>query len=120
MIDVVVSVSLPSGRRIRWDQNPYQKADKTEKRAAGLFMALCPIAFLIFFGNVNYFESWVDSMIYGHHSIIWFYMAFIGVVCFAVFIMPKVASKIPLFISIPIAVVMWLIFGWFSWTHFWR
>jgi hypothetical protein len=83
-------------------------------------MALCPIVFLIFFGNPKPFDSWVDSMMYGHHSIIWLYLGFIGMVCIALIIGFKVAPKISLFVSAPIAVVMWLIFGWFSWTHFWR
>jgi hypothetical protein len=98
MIDAVVS--LRSGRRIRWDQNPYQKADETEKCAAGLFMALCPIVFLIFFGSAEFFESWVDSMIYGHHSIIWLYLGFIGAVCFWTFYPYEGrAESAPVFIS---------------------
>ena len=81
-------------------------------------MALWPICLLIFFENMKFFDSWVDSMMYGRHSIIWLYLGFIGAVCFALILAFKVAPKIPLFISVPIAVVVWPIFGWFAWKHF--
>jgi magnesium-transporting ATPase (P-type) len=118
-IDVIASF-LGGYWHVKWNQDPYRKATEAQKRESALFMVFCPIAFLVLFGNRKYFDSWVDSMMYGHHSIIWFYLAFIGIVCLAVFIMPKIAQKIPLFISVPVAVAMWLIFGWFSWTHFWK
>jgi hypothetical protein len=104
-------------RRVRWDEEPLQKATEVQKRVGGLFMALWPISLLIFFLNRKFFDSWVDSMIYGRHSIVWFYLAFIGAVCFALLIAFKVAPKIPLYLSIPVAIAAWPIFLWFAWTH---
>ena len=80
-------------------------------------MALWPVSLLIFFGNGKTFDGWVDSMMYGRHSIIWLYLAIISVVCVALVIGFKVAPKIPLAVSIPVAVVMWPLFLWFAWTH---
>ena len=116
-IDLITAFYGHGIRRIRWDQDPYQKADLSQKRAAALFMALSPIFFLIFFGRRKSFDSWVDSMMYGRHSIIWFYLAFIGTVCFALVIGYKVAPKIPLFVSIPMAIMAWVIFISCGWTH---
>jgi len=80
-------------------------------------MALWPISLLILVSHTEAFGRWVDSMMYGRHSMIWFYLAFIGIVCFGIFIAFKIAPKIPLFVSIPIAVIMWPIFLWFAWMH---
>lgn len=118
-IDVIVATfghgRLP--RRIRWNEDPFQKATEEEKHYAGLFMAFIPIFFLVFFANMKSFGSWVDSMMYGHHSIVWLYLsAFIliggiGGILFAV------GPKTPLFVSVPVAVVMWPILLWFVWKH---
>jgi hypothetical protein len=112
-IDVIVS--LRSGRIVRWDKEPYQKATQTQKRVGGLFMALFPILFLIFLQNIKLFDSWINSML--HNSVAWLYLAFIGGVCFALLIAFKVAPKTPLIVSVPIAVVAWPLFLWFACSH---
>ena len=116
-VDLIAAFYSRRLSQVRWDQDPYQKATKSQKRESALFIALFPIAGLFFFGNLKYFDSWVDSMIYGHHSIIWFYLAFTGIVCLAVFFFPVIAQKIPLFISVPPAIVAWPIFLWYGWNH---
>jgi uncharacterized protein YacL len=112
-IDVLVS--FRSGRIVRWDEEPFQKSSEVQKRVGGLFMALFPISFLIFLKNAKLVDSWVDSML--RSSVAWLYLGFIGGVCFALLIAFKFASKIPLIISVPIAVVAWPVFLWFAWTH---
>jgi len=112
-IDVVVS--FRTGRRIRWDEEPFKKSSESQRRVGGLFMALFPISFLIFLKNAKLVDSWVASML--RSSVAWLYLGFIGVACFAVFIAFKIAPKIPLIISVPIAVLAWPTVLWFAWTH---
>ena len=112
-IDVVVS--FRTGRRVRWDEEPFQKSSEAQKRVGGLFMALFPISFLILSENIKLVDSWMDSIL--RNSVAWLYVGFIGGVCFALLIAFKVAPKIPLIVSVPIAVVAWPVFLWFAWTH---
>jgi hypothetical protein len=112
-IDVVVS--LRSGRIVRWNEDPFQKATETQKRISGLFMAIFPISFLIFLKNDKAVDSCVELML--RSSVAWLYLCFIGGVCFALLIAFKIAPKIPLIISVPIAVVAWPVFLWFAWTR---
>ena len=86
-----VIVSFYALRPIRWDREPYQKATLAEKRVAAMFMALCPVASLDFFSNTERFGRWVDSMIYGRHAMIWFYLVIFGVVFITVVIQYKIA-----------------------------
>jgi hypothetical protein len=113
-IDVLVSLYF--GRSTRWGEEPFRKATQAERRVGGLFMALWPMSMLIFMRCSKPFGGWVDSMMYGHHSIIWLYLAFIGVVCFAIFIALKIAPKISLAVSIPTAAIMWPVLLWYAWT----
>jgi len=115
MRTIDVLVSFRSGRIVHWDKEPFQKATQTQKRIGGLFMALFPISFLILLRNVKLVDSWVDSML--HSSVAWLYLAFISGVCFALLIAFKVAPKIPLIVSVPIAFVAWPVFLWFAWTR---
>jgi hypothetical protein len=108
-------VSFRSGRRVRWDEEPYQKSTETQKRIGGLFMALFPILFLIFLGNAKLVDSCLESML--RSSVAWLYLVFIGGVCLALLIAFKVAPKIPLIVSVPTAFVAWLAFLWFAWTR---
>jgi hypothetical protein len=71
--------------------------------------------FLIFLKNAKLVDSWVELML--RSSVAWLYLGFIGGVCFALLIAFKIAPKIPLIISVPIAVVAWPVFLWFAWTH---
>lgn len=104
-------------RRVHWDKDPYQKATEPEKSSGGLFMVLFPIGFYILLKNTKSLDAWMNSMMYGRHSIAWLYVAWIGVACLGVFIMLKIGPKIPLFISVPIAVVAWPTFLWWGWTR---
>jgi len=49
-LDVITSL-LAGYWNVKWDQDPYRKATEAQKRVSGLFMALFPIAFLIFSEN---------------------------------------------------------------------
>jgi len=115
-IDVFVAIYERQG--IRWNEEPFQRASETQKRVGGLFMAIFPISLFILFKNEKFFGAWVDSMMYGRHSIIWFYLVYIGLVCCALLIAFKIAPKIPLSCSAPVAIVAWPPFLWFVWTHF--
>lgn len=71
--------------------------------------------FLIFLKNAKLVDSWVDSIL--RSSVAWLYLGFIGGVCLALLIAFKVAPKIPLIVSVPIAFVAWPVFLWFAWTR---
>jgi len=108
-------VSFRSGRIVRWDEEPYQKSTETPKRIGGLFMAIFPISFLILLKNIKLVDSWMDSIL--RSSVAWLYLGFIGGVCFALLIAFKVAPKIPLVVSVPVALVAWPVFLWFAWMR---
>jgi hypothetical protein len=112
-MDVLVTLLLYQGVNTsrRLDRESFQKATEAQKRIGGLFMALWPIFLLVGISSAKSFWGWMDS------HIVWQYAAFIGIACFGVFIAFKVAPKIPLYVSIPIAVIMWPILGWFVWKH---
>jgi hypothetical protein len=112
-IDVVVS--FRTGRRVRWNEEPFQTSSEAQKRVGGLFMALLPICSLIFLKNTKLVDSWIDSIL--RSSVAWLYLGFIGGVCFALLIAFKVAPKIPSIVSVPIAFVAWPVFLWFAWTR---
>jgi hypothetical protein len=113
LVEVFVSSYLI--RNIR--SEPFQKATKEEKRYGGLFMAFIPAFFLVFMANRKSFGKVVDSMMYGQHSIIWLYLGvfiLIGGIGGSLIV---IGPKTPLSVSVPIAIVMWVIFGWYAWTY---
>ncbi len=56
------------------------------------------------------------------HSIIWLYVAYIGVVCSGAFTLFFLAPKIPTFITIPLAVAvldnMFMELAWTRWIYY--
>jgi hypothetical protein len=104
-------------RSIRLDDEPFRKATETEKRVGGCFMALWPLFLAFMMSHTESFGAMVDSMMYGHHWMGWFYLGSIVLLGSGVFFAIKVAPKVPLFISIPIAIVSWPILAWVVWTH---
>jgi hypothetical protein len=67
--------------------------------------------------DIEPFDAMVDSMMYGRHWMGWFYLGYIVLLGYGVFFAIKVAPKVPLFISIPIAMVSWPILAWVVWKH---
>jgi hypothetical protein len=112
-----VCVSFYDYRLVRWDKKPFRKATQGEWRYGSLFMAFIPIFFLIFLENMKSFDAVVNSTIDGRHSLVWLYLGvfiLVGGIGGALF---AIAPKTPLYVSVPIAVVMWPVLGWFFWTH---
>jgi hypothetical protein len=67
----------------------------------------------LFYGD----GAMVDSMMYGRHWMGWFYLGSTVLLGSGVFFAIKIAPKIPLSISIPIALISWPILAWVVWTH---
>lgn len=118
-IDVLVATFGPGNfaRRVRWDEDPFQRATEEQKRFGGVFMVLVPTLSLVAFRKWRAFDGWLNSMMYGRHSIIWFYLTVIGAGCCGIFALSIIAPKIPLRISVPTAILMWIAFGWYAWRH---
>ena len=104
-------------RSIRLNDEPFQKATQTEKRVGGCFMALWPLVLTFATIHTKSFDQMIDSMIYGRHWMGWFYLGYMALIGNAVFFAIKIAPKIPLSVSIPIALVSWPILAWVVWTH---
>jgi hypothetical protein len=96
---------------------PFKKATKNEKRVDGCFMALWPLFLAFMLNHTDSFGAMVDSMIYGRHWMGWFYLGSTVLLGSGVFFAIKIAPKIPLFISVPIAVASWPILAWVVWKH---
>ena|ERR1017187_434446 len=95
-------------RGVRSRDEPFRKATETEKRVGASFMALWPLLLAFMMSRTESFGEMVDSMIYGRRWMGWFYLGFIALVGGGIFFAVKIAPKIPLFVSIPIAIVSWL------------
>lgn len=104
-------------RRPRWDRDPYQKSTARERRYGGLFMVAIPALFLAVAVSHKCFDKAVDSMMYGHHSIVWLYLGFFVVAGGVGGILFVIGPKTPLFISAPVAVLLWAILAWYTWNH---
>jgi hypothetical protein len=96
---------------------PFRKATVTEKRVGGCFMVLWPLFFAFMTSHTESFGAMVDSMTYGHLWMGWFYIGFITLIGSAVVFLIKVAPKIPLFVSGPLAAASWLVLFWVVWKH---
>jgi quinol-cytochrome oxidoreductase complex cytochrome b subunit len=108
-IDVLIS--FRTMRTVRWDQDPFQKSNKGKWRSGWIFLATVPIFMVIFTTNSS-IHSFIDSVTERRRSVVWFYMAFIGFVLLGVFGWIKIGPKIPLYISIPAAIVAWFYCVW--------
>ena len=115
MIDFFCSIYFRWG--FRPNDEPFRRATKSEKRVGGCFMALLPAFFAVVMTHTQSFDAMVDSMMYGHVWMGWFYLGFIAVVGGGVWFAIKVAPKIPLYVSVPVAMVTWPILAWFLWRH---
>ena len=105
MIDIFCGVYF---WRVRWNDEPFRRATETEKRVGGCFMVLWPATLAITMSNSKSFDKIIDSMMYGHLWLGWFYLSFITLIGGGVVFRFKVAPKIPLFVSVPLAAVSWL------------
>jgi hypothetical protein len=108
-----VAISIRRHRRVRWDQDPFQKATPTDRRQGWFFMALLPIGMTVV--QFKTFNSLVDSLI--HRSVVWLWLAVVLVICVGVLAWFNVGPKVPLFVSIPLAAVMWPVCIWLGTHH---
>ena len=81
-------------------------------------MALFPASMLAVLANLKYIDPWVNSVTNGQHSMVWLYAAFILPVLLGAVFLFKVAPKIPLPVSVPVSIIIWIVFGWYGWNHF--
>ena len=113
-IDVCVAFYIP--RPIYWKEKPFQKATGTQWRLGWFFVAGMPIVMLLFVSN-NSIHSFLDSAANGRRSVIWLYVGFIGFVLIAIYGWLKIGPKVPLYFSIPIAIVAWIYCIWLLGFH---
>ena len=115
MIDIFCGVYFRRGMRM--NEKPFRKATETERRVGSCFMFFLPAFFTLVMSNDKYLDEMVDSMMYGHVWMGWFYVGWIALIGGGVIFAIKVAPKIPLSISVPSAVASWLVLAWFVWKH---
>ena len=112
VVDVLVSIYL--GRRVRWEKEPFRKATGTEWRVGWFFVACFPIFMLAFAGNA-FFDSFLD--VAGRHSNVWLYVGFIAFALLVGMGLMKIGPKVPLYLSIPTALVAWTYCIWLAGFH---
>ncbi len=110
MVDVFCGVYFRRG--VNMNEEPFRKATLTEKRVGGCFMFFLPAFLMFVMSNDKSFDKMVDSMMYGHVWMGWFYVGWITLVGAGIVFAVKVAPKIPLFVSVPLALVSWLVLAW--------
>jgi hypothetical protein len=113
-IDVCVAFYVP--RPVHWKDEPFQKATGTQWRLGWFFIACMPI-FMGFFVSSNSIHSFVNSAGDGRHSVVWLYVGFIGIVLISIFCWLKIGPKVPLYVSIPVAIVAWIYCIWLLGFH---
>ncbi len=109
-LDVFVCLYLR--RPVRWNKEPFQKATLAEKRYGAVFMAMFPAAMTAVILGGHSLNTWIDLMISGRHSIVWFYAIVISLFVCGGVILIFLGPKVPLFISIPAALAAWLVCLW--------
>jgi hypothetical protein len=114
VIDVLIS--FYAGGRTHWNQDPYQPADKTQWRLGWFLVMGVPIVMLIFVNNSS-IGSFLDSTTNGQRSMVWLYIFLIGSVMACAICWLMIGPKVPLFISVPIAIVAWILCAWFLGFH---
>jgi hypothetical protein len=100
---------------VRWDRDPFQHADKVEWRL-GWFVVMC-FPLIMFLTCSTSARSFAESTADGKHSVVWLYICFIGLAAGGVFGAFMIGPKIPLFISIPIAIIAWILCIWLLGFH---
>ena len=104
------------GRAVHTNKEPFRRATLIEKRYGSCFMAILPLTGIFISRYSKSFDPLLDSFMYGHRSMLWFYLGFILFAgCMGVF-MTVIVPKIPLFVSVPIAIVSWLTIAWLGFT----
>lgn len=111
-VDVIVSMFL--GLSIRWDKEPFRKATRIDWRVGWFFVACFPICMLAFGGNPS-FPSILD--VADRYSTIWLYVGFIGFAMIGAAVLMKIGPKVPLYLSIPVALTAWIYTVWLVGFH---
>ncbi|HLX72753.1 MAG TPA: hypothetical protein VKV04_24285 [Verrucomicrobiae bacterium] len=112
-IDLFVAFTGPS---VHWDEDPFQKASLGKWRQGWLFVACLSIMMLVFSCNHS-IKSFVEHAGDPGHSIVWLYAAFIGFASIGAFGLVKIGPRIPLFISLPTAIVALIYCIWLLGFH---
>jgi hypothetical protein len=112
-IDVVIAFRF--GRRVRWKEKPFRKATNFELRVGWFSVAFFPMLFLL----MAAFDKPVDSFaVYAeHHSVLWLYAGFMAMGLFMVFCLVYIGPKVPLYFSIPVAIVASIYCVWLLGFH---
>jgi len=113
-IDMFVAFYMP--RPVHWNEEPFQKATGTQWRLGWFFVACMPIFMLVIASN-NSIHSFLDSAADGRHSVIWLYVGFFGIILIAIICWFKIGPKVPLYVSIPVAIVAWIYCIWLLGFH---
>jgi len=111
-VDIFVSIYLY--RSVGWEKEPFRKATEVEWRVGWFFVACIPISMLAFAGNA-FIPSFLD--VAGQHSIVWLYAGFIGFALLGAVGLVKIDPKVPLYFSIPTALVAWTYCIWLAGFH---
>jgi hypothetical protein len=98
-IDVCVGLYMP--RPVRWKEEPFRKATDFEWRLGWFVVASAPIIMLI--PCSESVRTIIDSA--EHHSVVWLYVGFIGGGLLYFLCLFKIGPKVPLYFSIPVAIV---------------
>jgi len=110
-IDIIITTEMY--RRPQMDKNPFQKATEEQKRTGGFFVAFLPVFAALFFGWIGLCVVMTER--FGQYSLIPLCLVFLGATYYVIYISIKIAPKIPLSISVPIAVITWSVFAWRLW-----
>jgi hypothetical protein len=110
MVEIFCGLYLIRG--VRTNGEPFRRATTTEKRLGGCFMIVIPLLMLLIMTNTKSFDSIVDALMYGRCSMLWFYIGYIAVISGGVLLGIFIAPRIPLFVSVPLAVMSWGALAW--------
>lgn len=119
MLDFFVSALLY--RPMRMDQPAFRKSTRTEKRVGTCALAFIPFFMMLPFKGSKRLDWLLDTMIYNRPNAIWLELGFavagLGSIFIGVVFFFKIAPRIPLPVSVPITVALWLVMARMIWTQ---
>jgi hypothetical protein len=105
-------------RTIYWNEEPFQKAAKSEWRHGCFYVAIMPVVFVAFMRICALIPNSVaNSFFNSGYATILLWAGFVVVVFVGGFALIKITPKIPLSVSIPIGVVTWPLCMWYAVAH---
>lgn len=113
---VEVFVGLYFWRGLRSNDEPFRKATQTEKRVGGCFMTFLPFFFMTVLFKNNLIDKIIDEMTKCHLWAIGLVsICFFAAVSAGLGFRFYIAPKIPLSVSVPFALLNWLLLAWLIW-----